>query len=52
MDGIIEEIERHLVGWKMMYLSKSGMVTLIKSTLSNLPTSCLFSPSCFMMPIA
>lgn len=35
---MIEEIEKRLAGWKRMYLSKSGMITLIKSTLSNLPT--------------
>jgi hypothetical protein len=27
-----------LASWKMMYLSKSGGVTFIKSTLSNLST--------------
>jgi hypothetical protein len=37
-DGVIEKIECHLVGWKMMYLSKGGRITLIKNTLSNLPT--------------
>jgi hypothetical protein len=37
-DGIVEKIERWLAIWKMMYLSKGGRVTLIKSTLSNLPT--------------
>jgi hypothetical protein len=36
-DGVIEMIERQL-GWKMMYLSKNGRVTLIKSTLANLST--------------
>ena len=25
-------------GWKMLYLSKEGKVTLIKNTLSSLPT--------------
>jgi hypothetical protein len=49
-DGIIEEIERHLVGCKMMYLSKGGRVTLIKSILSNLLTSCLFFP--FQLAVA
>jgi len=37
-DGVIEKIKRHLTSWKMMYLSKDGRFTLIKSTLSNLPT--------------
>jgi hypothetical protein len=41
-DEIIEKIERHLAGRKWMYLSKDGRVTLIKNTLSNLPTSCIF----------
>jgi hypothetical protein len=27
-----------MADWKRMYLSKGGRVTLIKSTLSNLPT--------------
>jgi len=37
-DGVIEKIEHRLVSWKMLYLSKGGRVTLIKSTLANLPT--------------
>jgi hypothetical protein len=37
-DPIIEKMERRLAGWKRMYLSKGGRLTLIKSTLSNLPT--------------
>lgn len=37
-DGIMEKMERWLASWKMMYLSKGGRVTLIKSTISNLPT--------------
>jgi hypothetical protein len=37
-NGVIEKIERHLVGWKRMYLSSSSSITLIKSTLSNMPT--------------
>jgi hypothetical protein len=32
----VEKIECKLASWKMMYLSKGGRVTLIKSTLSNL----------------
>ena len=35
---ILEKMERRLVGWKCLYFSKGGRVTLIKSTLSNLPT--------------
>jgi hypothetical protein len=35
---IIEKMERCLAGWKRIYLSKGGRLTLIRSTLSNLPT--------------
>ena len=35
---ILEKIEHKLVGWKKMYLSKGGRLTLLKSTLSSLPT--------------
>jgi uncharacterized protein YbcI len=38
-DTIIEKMERRLVGWKRFYLSKGSQEMLIKSTLSNLPTS-------------
>ena len=34
---ILEKMERRLVGWKRLNLSKGGKVTLIKSTLSSLP---------------
>lgn len=34
---VIEKIERCLASWKIMYLSKGGRVTLIKSTLFNSP---------------
>ncbi|XP_065628619.1 uncharacterized protein LOC136067152 [Quercus suber] len=45
---ILEKMERRLVGWKRLYLSKVGKVTLIKSTLSSLPTYFL---SLFPIPI-
>ena len=35
---ILEKIERLLAGWKKLYLSKGGRLTLLKSTLSSLPT--------------
>ena len=35
---ILEKIERKLVGWKKMYLSKGGRLTSLRSTLSSLPT--------------
>jgi hypothetical protein len=41
-DPILEKMERKLAGWQRMYLSKGGRVTLIKSTLSSLPTYYLF----------
>ena len=37
-NSIVEKMERRLAGWKRIYLSKGGCLTLIKSTLSNLPT--------------
>jgi hypothetical protein len=35
---VVEKIEKRLAGWKHFYLSKGGRLTLIKSTLLNLPT--------------
>ena len=49
MKPILEKMERRLGGWKRLYLSKGGKVTLIKSTLSNLPTYFL---SLFPIPAA
>jgi hypothetical protein len=37
-DEVVGKIERRLASWKRLYLSKGGRVTLIKSTLFNLPT--------------
>ena len=44
---ILEKMEQRLVGWKRLYLSKEGKVTLIKSTLSSLPT--YFFPFCLYL---
>ena len=46
---IIEKIERHLAGWKKLYLSKGEQLTLLKSTLSSLPT---YFISLFPIPIS
>ena len=35
---ILEKFERHLAGWKKLYLSMGGRLMLLKSTLSSLPT--------------
>jgi hypothetical protein len=44
---ILEKMERRLAGWKRSCLSKGGRLTLIKSTLSSLPTYFL---SLFVVP--
>jgi hypothetical protein len=36
-DDIVVNMERRLASWQRLYLSKGARVTLIKSTLSNLP---------------
>ena len=48
-NDIIGQLERQMAGWKRMYLSKGGRLTLIKSTLSNLPTCFL---SLFPIPMS
>jgi hypothetical protein len=35
---ILEKMKRRLARWKLLYLSKGGRLTLLKSTLSSLPT--------------
>ena len=45
---ILEKMERKLASWKRLYLSKGGKVTLLKSTLSTLPTYYL---SLFPIPV-
>ena len=40
-------MEKKLSGWKRLYLSKGGTLTLLKSTLSSLPAYCL---SLFTIP--
>jgi hypothetical protein len=47
-DGILEKMERCLAGWKRPLLSKGGRVTLIKSTLANIPT---YYMSLFKIPV-
>jgi hypothetical protein len=37
-NSILEKIERRLASWQTLYLSKGGRLTLLKSTLSSLPT--------------
>ena len=46
---ILEKIERRLAGWKKLYLSKGRRLTLLKSTLSSLPTYYL---SLFTIPVS
>jgi hypothetical protein len=35
---ILEKVKRRLAGWKKLYLSKGGRLTLLKNTLSSLST--------------
>ena len=44
---VLEKIKRKLAGWKKLYLSKSGRLTLLKSTLSSHPT---YFSSLFAIP--
>ena len=46
---ILEKMEKKLSGWKRLYLSKGGRLTLLKSTLSSLP---MYFLSLFTIPKA
>jgi hypothetical protein len=48
-DGVFEKMDRHLASWKRLLLSKGGRVTLIKSTLANIPT---YYMSLFKIPVS
>ena len=46
-DGVEERFRRKLALWKRQYISKGGRLTLIRSTLSNLP---IYLMSLFRLP--
>ena len=46
-NSIVEKMECKLAGWKSLYLSKGGRLTLLKSTLSSLP---MYYLSLFTIP--
>ena len=46
-DGAEERFRKKLALWKRQYISKGGRLTLIKSTLSNLP---IYTMSLYRMP--
>jgi len=48
-NAILEKMEKKLSSWKRLYLCKGGRLTLLKSTLSSLPTYYL---SLFIIPVA
>lgn len=48
-DPILDCMQWRLAGWKKLYLSKGGHTTLIKSTLSSLPTC--FMSLLFSLPV-
>ena len=47
-DPVVERISRRLDGWKKAFLSLGGRITLIKSSLSHIPSYFL---SLFKIPI-
>jgi hypothetical protein len=48
-DEVVCKIEKRLISWKRLYLSKGGGVNLIKCTLSNLP---MYFLSLFYIPFS
>ncbi|KAJ9680330.1 hypothetical protein PVL29_019599 [Vitis rotundifolia] len=46
-DGVEERMRKKLALWKRQYISKGGRITLIKSTLANIP---IYQMSLFRMP--
>ena len=46
-DGVEERFRRKLANWKRQYISKGGRLTLIRSTMSNLP---IYIMSLFYLP--
>ena len=46
-DGVEEKFRKRLALWKRQYISKGGRITLIQSTLSNMP---IYLMSIFRMP--
>ena len=46
-DGVEERFRKRLALWKRQYISKGGRLTLVKSTLSNLP---IYTMSLFWIP--
>lgn len=48
-DGVMEKVEIRLGGWKKLYLSNGGTVTLIKSNIARIPSYYL---SFFKVPIS
>ncbi|RVW41542.1 LINE-1 reverse transcriptase-like [Vitis vinifera] len=46
-DGIEERFRKKLAMWKRQYISKGGRITLVRSTLANLP---IYFMSIFQMP--
>ena len=46
-DGVEERFRKRLASWKRQYISKGGRLTLIRSTLSNMPT---YVMSLFRLP--